>query len=134
VTVEYADAEPSGLASMLGGLIEQNLERDPSRARLLRPAVASIAAPDAGVSVMLRLEPKRVLVADGTGDAHVRIAADSTKLLELTAAPLRFGFPDALSREGRAVLRDVLSGRVRIGGLVAHPARLARLTMLLSVR
>jgi hypothetical protein len=134
VTVDYADADPSGLASMIGGLIEQNLERDPSRARLLRPAVASIAAPDAGVSVTLRLHPERVLVADGAGKAHLRISASSAKLLELTAAPLRLGFPDALSRQGRAVLRDVLSGRVRIGGMLAHPVRLARLTMLLSVR
>lgn len=119
---------------MLGGLIEQNLERDPARAKLLRPAVASIAASDAGVSVTLRLEPTRVLVADGSGGAHLRIVADSERLLELTAAPLRFGFPDAFSRQGRAVLRDVLSGRVRIGGMLSHPARLARLTMLLSVR
>ena len=134
MTVDYADADPSGLASMIGGLIEQNLERDPSRSRLLRPAVASIAAPDAGVAVTLRLEPERVLVADGAGEAHLRIAASSAKLLELTAAPLRLGFPDALSRQGRAVLRDVLFGRVKIGGMLTHPVRLARLTMLLSVR
>ena len=134
MTVDYADADPSGLAAMIGGLIEQNLERDPSRSRLLRPAVASIAAPDAGVAVTLRLEPERVLVADGAGEAHLRIAASSAKLLELTAAPLRFGFPDVLTRQGRAVLRDVLSRRVRIGGMLSHPARLARITMLLSVR
>jgi hypothetical protein len=134
VTIEYADPEPSGLAAMLGGLIEQNLERDPSRARLLRPAVASIVAPDAGVSVTLRLEPRHVVVADGVGEAHLRIAANSAKLLELTGVPLRFGFPDALAKQGRAVLRDVLTGRIRIGGMLAHPRRLARLTMLLSVR
>ena len=134
MTVDFADADPSGLAAMIGGLIEQNLERDPVRSRLLRRAVASIAAVDAGVTVTLRLEPERVLVADGAGEAHVRIAASSAKLLELTAAPLRLGFPDALSRQGRAVLRDVLFGRVRIGGMFTHPVRLARLTMLLSVR
>jgi hypothetical protein len=134
VTVEYADAEPSGLASMIGELIDQNLARDPSRARLLRPSVASITAPDAGVSVMVHVAPRRVVVADGEGAAHLRIAADSGRLLELTAAPLRFGFPDAFSKRGRAVLRDVLAGRVRIGGMLAHPARLVRLTMLLSVR
>jgi hypothetical protein len=134
VTVQYADAEPSGLGAMLGGLIEQNLERDPSRSRLLRPAVASIAARDAGVSVTLQLEPGRVLVADGTRAAHLRIVADSDKLLELTTAPLRFGLPDAFSKQGRAVLGDVLTRRVRIGGMMSHPVRLARLTLLLSVR
>ena len=134
MTVEYADPEPGGLAAMLGGLIEQNLERDPSRVRLLRPSVASISAPDAGVSVTIRLQPRRVVVSDGAGQAHVRITADSSKLLELTAVPLRFGLPDPFSAAGRAVLRDVLTRRVRIGGMVAHPRRMARLSMLLSVR
>jgi len=133
--VDYAGREPSGLGSMLGGLIEQNLERDPSRRRLLRPSVVSVTAPDAAVSVTVRLEPGRVEVADGaTGSAHLRVIADSSKLLELTAAPLRFGLPDAFSRDGRRLLRDVLRRRVRITGMVAHPRRLARFATLLSVR
>jgi hypothetical protein len=32
------------------------------------------------------------------------------------------------------VLRDIVRGRLRIGGLVSHPIRAARLTKLLSVR
>ena len=132
--VEYVDPEPGGLASMLGGLIEQNLEREPSRAALLRPAVTSISAADAGVSVTIRLLPRRVVVCAGAAKAHLRITADSAKLLELTAVPLRFGLPDPFSGDGRAVLRDVLGRRVRIGGMLAHPVRLARFTRLLSVR
>ena len=34
-------SEPSGLAAMLGGLIDQNLARDPARERLLRPSPGS---------------------------------------------------------------------------------------------
>ena len=47
--VRFADAEPNGLASMVGDLIEQNLARKPSRARLLTGGSATLVAPDAGV-------------------------------------------------------------------------------------
>jgi hypothetical protein len=134
VTVTVVGSEPSGLATMLVELIEQNLERDPGRRRLLRPCVAMLRAPDADVTVHLRIEPDRVRVGDGdVPDAHLRIRADSERLLALTNAPLRLGLPDPTSAEGRSVLLDLLLRRVHVGGLIRHPLRLVRLTSLLSV-
>ena len=134
MTVVYGSDEPSGLASMVGGLIDQNLDRDPSRLRLLRPSSATITVPDAGVAITVRTGPGEVEVRDGADpDTHLAITADSERLLALTSAPLRFGLPDVFDARGRAVLGDVLSGRVRIRGLLTHPRRLARLSSLLSV-
>ena len=134
MSVVLVDHEPSGLAAMLAGLIEQNLARDPSRRELLHPVLVAITAPDAGVSVTLRIAPDRVEVADGADPtAELAIEADSSALLALTAAPLRFGLPDPLRPAGRAVLRDVLGRRVRIRGVFAHPRVLSRLSSLLSV-
>ena len=134
MSVAYADPEPSGLAAMVGGLIDQNLKRDPARRRLLRTAVVAIAVPDAGVSITLRLGPDGIELQDGADPtAHLSIVADSDRLLALTSAPLLFGWPDPFDRRGRAVLRAVISGRVRIRGLVRHPRRLARFSSLLSV-
>ena len=131
----FADAEPSGLGAMLGGLIDQNLRREPARERLLGPMLVTIEAPDAGVGVTLRVDPGRILVADGAASgAQIAISADGPRLLELAAAPLRFGLPDPLRPDGRAVLRDVLARRVRIRGMISHPRLVSRLTMLLSVR
>jgi hypothetical protein len=128
-------AGTSGLAEIMGDLIEQNLARDPARSRLLRPAVVAIAAIDAEVGVTLRIAPGHVAIVDGLDDAaQIGITATSADLLALTDVPLRFGLPDPLRREGRRVLGDVLAGRVRIRGMMSHPRRLARLTMLLSVR
>ena len=119
---------------MVGGLIDQNLERDPSRLRLLRSSSATITVPDAGVAITVRTGPGEVEIRDGADPgAQLAITADSERLLSLTAAPLRFGLPDVFDARGRAVLRDVVSGRVRIRGMVAHPRRLARLSSLLSV-
>lgn len=134
MSVVLVDREPSGLATMLAGLIEQNLERDPSRRRLLLPGLVSITAPDARVSVTLRIEPDHVEVADSADPtAELAILADSSSLLALTAAPLRFGLPDPFRPAGRAVLRDVVARRVRIRGMLAHPRLLARVSSLLSV-
>lgn len=132
--VTVVGSEPSGLAWMVAELIEQNLARDPERRRLLHPSVAVLDAPDAEVTVFLRIDPDGVRVGDGdVPDAHVRIRSDSGRLLDLTNAPLRFGLPDALTPEGRAIVRDLLARRLRIRGLLRHPLRLARLTELLSV-
>jgi hypothetical protein len=134
VTVVYRGEEPSGLASMVGELIDQNLERDPTRLRLLRSSSATITVPDADVAITVRTGPGEVEIRDGADPgAQLAITADSERLLSLTAAPLRFGLPDVFDARGRAVLRDVVSGRVRIRGMVAHPRRLARLSSLLSV-
>jgi hypothetical protein len=132
--IEIAEEDPSGLAELLANLIGQNLERDPSRRRLVRPTVATVRALDADVVVTLRLERDRVVVTEGASPgAHLRIHADAGSLLELAAVPLRLGLPDPLSREGRRVALDLLSGRLRVRGLLRHPIRLARLTRLLSV-
>ena len=86
------------------------------------------------VEEFLRIHPDGVRAGDGdVPGAHLRIQADSGRLLDLTTAPLRFGLPDPMAPEGRAILRDLLARRVRIRGLLRHPLRLARLTQLLSV-
>lgn len=132
--VTVVGPEPSGLASMVAELIEQNLSRDPARRGLLRPSVAVLDASDADVTVFLRITPEDVRVGDGNvPDAHLSIRAQSGRLLDLTTTPLRFGLPDVLSREGRAIVGDLLGRRLRIRGLLRHPLRLARLTKLLSV-
>jgi hypothetical protein len=134
VTITVVGGEPSGLASMVADLIEQNLARDPARRTLLRPSVAVLDAPDADVTVFLRIERAGVRVGDGdVPDAHLRIRSDSGRLLDLTTAPLRWGLPDPLRPEGRSIAGDLLRGRIRIGGLLLHPLRLVRLTKLLSV-
>ena len=134
MTITVVGGEPSGLASMVADLIEQNLARDPTRTALLRWSVAVLDAPDADVTVFLRIERDGVRVGNGdVPDAHLRIRSDSGRLLDLTTVPLRAGLPDPLRPEGRAIIGDLLRRRIRIRGLLRHPLRLVRLTKLLSV-
>jgi hypothetical protein len=134
--VTYADLDPSGLSSMIGGLIDANLRANPDRAELLRPCVVVLAATDAGVSTSLRISPSGVEVANeppGPG-VDLGVRASSGDLIALSAMPLRFGLPDPLRRDGRAIIGGLLRRRIRVSGLVRHPAKLTRLTRLLSVR
>ena len=132
--VRYDDAEPNGLAMMVGGLIEANLAAHPDRRRLLsKMATYSISAPDVGVAVSIRLSPQGVNVRNGVvGKPQVRIEAGSDDLLGLSAVPLRFGLPDVKSKEGRTVNRKLLKGELKVKGLILHPAKLGRLNKLLS--
>jgi hypothetical protein len=135
VKVEYRDPEPNGLATLVGGIIQSNLDRDPERARLLRRATIWVTSTDAGVSMSLRLTRTGVQVANGrVGRPDLRIVGSSQTLVELSSVPLRLGLPDLLTREGRVVARKLLSGEIRAAGLFIHPRKLARLNLLLSVR
>jgi hypothetical protein len=137
VEVVYEDAEPNGLASMIGGIIQGNLEAHPERERLVTegvPATFSISAPDVDVAVSIRLSAGGVQVRNGAvSKPNVRIEADSETLMGLSAAPLRFGLPDATKKEGREIIGKMLSRALKVGGAVAHSGKLARLNKLLSV-
>jgi hypothetical protein len=134
VTVSFADAEPNGLADLVGRLIGSNLERDPGRRRLLTSSVVQLTSSDAEVSATIRLSSGVVEVANGAaGPAHLRVVAPADDLLELASAPLRLGLPDPLRRGGRAVLRRIATRDVRVRGMLRHPVRLSRFTRLLSV-
>ena len=133
MSVTFADDEPNGLAALLGELIEQNLRRDPTRHRLLQPGIIAIESTDAEVAATLRFTHGSVEVANGADPrARIRVQAPGAALLELVGAPLRFGFPDAASKRGRAVVADILRGEIRVHGLVTRAAAVRRLTMLLS--
>jgi hypothetical protein len=133
--VDYVDEEPNGLATMIGGLIQGNLNDHPERERLLRPAVVGVVADDAGVGITLRISPGRVVVVNGVvGDPMVIVRADAGTLTELSSAPLRFGLPDPLSADGRAITRKLRNGELKVKGLSKHPGTVRRLNRLLSVR
>jgi hypothetical protein len=132
--VEFVAADPSGLATLIGGLIEANLAAHPERSSLLRPAVVGLVAVDAGVAITLRIAPRGVTVVDGLGGRpQIVIEADSDTLTELSSVPLRLGFPDPTTAEGRAVAGKLIRGELKVRGLARHPGIVSRLNRLLSV-
>ena len=135
MTVRFADAEPNGLAELVGRLIDANLQADPERRRLLRPALIELWASDADIQATIVLSPDDVAVSNGLSEPkpHLKLVADAYDLVELAGAPLRFGFPDVFRAQGRSVVVRIATGHVRVSGMVRHPLRLSRFTRLLSV-
>jgi hypothetical protein len=132
--VTDTDPEGAGLAELVVGLLEQNLERDPSRRRLLRGGAVVVAASDAGSAIRIELAPELPWAAGWPLAAPVEVRAPSVALMALAAVPLRFGLPDVLSRDGRRIVGGILQGTIRVRGLVLHLPTVRRLTMLLSAR
>jgi hypothetical protein len=134
VIVRFVDADPNGLADLVGRLIEANLEAEPERRRLLRAGVIELSASDAQMQATIGLSTDGVTVSNGPAGPrpHLRVVADAYDLVQLAGAPLRFGFPDAFDAQGRAVLGRIARRHVRVSGMFRHPIRLSRFTRLLS--
>jgi hypothetical protein len=135
VTVRFDDAEPNGLADLVGRLIETNLEAEPDRSALLRDTVVLLTASDAAIEATVTLSSAGVDVSNGPAGRrpHLIIAANAYDLIELAGAPLRLGFPDVVHPDGRRVIRRIATRHVRVSGMLRHPIRLSRFTRLLSV-
>lgn len=126
VTIEGDDVE--GLPRMIAELIRSNTESDPAKARLLERArgAVQIDVPDAEVTVGLKFVPGTVTVSSApVAGADVRITSEAETLLGLSGVPLRFGLPDPFTADGRAVVRAMLAGRLKVRAL---PWKLGMLT------
>jgi hypothetical protein len=134
VTID-AGAGRNGLALLVARLLDEHLE-DPARRRQLRAlrAVVGLSATDAGVALTLAFRGGHLTLYDGLrGDADVVIEARGEQLVQLSLTSLWLGYPHLLNARGRALARDLLSGRLRIRGLLFHPLLVARLARLLAV-
>ncbi|HYG70869.1 MAG TPA: hypothetical protein VEC15_01100 [Actinomycetota bacterium] len=134
--VVHADAEPNGLADLLGRLLEGNLAADPTRAKLLVGTTVAIRAVDADVAVVLELSPRAIVIRREAAIApkcDLAIEATSADLLAMTAAPLALGLPDPRTPSGREILVKIARGQIRIRGLIRSPVLTTRVARLLSV-
>lgn len=129
------DGDLEGLAGMIADLIEGNLNADPGRARLLEGPARRVAitSSDIEAHVGLVMGDGRISVSgDRATDPHLSITTDSETLLDLPRAKLLFGLPSPGDPLGRATIRKMLSGRLKIRGL-ARIGLLTRVQRLLSV-
>lgn len=132
--------DDAGLAGMLAGLIRQNIEQHPDKeAELLRlSADIVITVPDAEVTVTLAFGPGGLIVYEGERDgargrARLRVTADSETVLALPLVKISAGLPNLFARSSAPLRKGLARGKVRIAGMLRHPATLVRFTRLVSV-
>ena len=137
-------AEENGLASMLAGLVRQNLEAKPHKEGDFNAltGVVSIVADDAEVSLTLRFEGGKLTIHDGiVGIPDVTIRGSSDIILALSNLPLTtpLGLPIPNPRDKQAVetVKSVIdamrAGKFHVYGMFFHLPLVMRLTRLMSI-
>ncbi|HPQ72044.1 MAG TPA: hypothetical protein PKW95_23175 [bacterium] len=132
-------AQDVGFASMLTDLMVQNVEQNPARRAIFNAMRGSIALEvmDAEVALTLDFLGGELVVYDGVKNgADVVVSADSSTVLDLSNVKLLLGMPDVFDASGRAVVKKLLSGEVKLRGrgLLNKPGLLPGFNKLLSVR
>lgn len=135
--VDYADQEPSAFASMLGGLIQANVESRPEKRRDFENLVAGVGiwVTDIDEGVTLEFKGGALTVHNGlTPGRDITIRADADTVMSLSN--LKVGLlklPVYYDSVGRGVAAKLLTGRLRIDGLVGNLATLNTVTRIFSV-
>jgi hypothetical protein len=126
----------SGLASMMGTLLAQNVERAPGKFADFKRLNADVLidVKDLGEAITLSFGGERCTIHNGrTGRPQVSITTDSETLMRLSMLHIgALGLPNYFDEPGRGVLRAMRTGKLRIGGM-HHLGTLNRVTRLFSV-
>jgi hypothetical protein len=134
-----AGAEDNGLCCMLSELLKENLKNSPIKKLDLKllgllGRRVGIVARDADVSLTLEFSGGRVTLHDGVlPDCDLVISTDAEKVTNLSLLDVKYGMPVFHDEKGRKVLADLLTGALKIDGLVKHPVALTLVTRLMSV-
>lgn len=141
-----AQAADNGLAMMLQGLLAESIVASASKRRDFESMSSSfgIVAPDAEVSVTLEFSRGRCTIYDGLRhEPDLVITADSGKIPELSLLSFRYGLPWLIDDQGKALVMALVTGQIRIDGLIKIPPTplrtakaaldLFRLTRIISV-
>ena len=136
MTYVVTDPELAGLGQMLADLVRANIEADPARAKLLEgvSGKVNVHARDAEVSVGMEFKDGQLFVhPEPFPSATLTIETDSDTLMGMSTVPLRFGMPDVVTPDGRAVVGKMLTGGLKVRGMVKGMPLMVRLQKLLSV-
>lgn len=136
--VEYVSGEDaSAFAQMLGGLIEANVS---SRAEKRKDfdtlkARVGIYVTDIEEGVTLDFQGGHLVVHDGLqGGRDLTIRADADTVMQLSNVRIGFArMPNYFDATGRDVVAKMLSGRLRVDGILGNLTTLNQVTRLFSV-
>ena len=136
--VEYGDEEPSAFASMLGGLIEANVESRPEKQHDFQTLVAKVGiwVTDINEGVTLDFQGGTLLVHTGLKPRRrLTIRTDAETVMNLSNLKIGFmGMPVYYNDVGRGIAFKLLQGKLKIDGLLSNVATLNAVTRIFSVQ
>ena len=136
-TVVYSDREPSAFASMLGGLIQANVENSAAKKKDFESLAAKVGiwVTDIDEGVTLDFHSGSLVVHNGLhGKRDITIRAEADTVMNLSNLRIGlFGMPVYYDEVGRGVAAKLLRGKLRIDGLLGNLATLNTVTRIFSV-
>ncbi len=127
-------AERNGLAVALREIVALNVRDRPLAARVYQRLNIAAAVRLADMAPPLTLDFQRGSLTVHTGtpprSAKVAIVTDARGLIAFAEAPKLAGLPDLRTREGRVVVRRLLSRRLRLRGVLRHPLAMLAVALL----
>ncbi len=136
--VVYADDEPSAFASMLGGLIEANVRSHPEKERDFDSLKARVGiwVTDIDEGVTLEFARGNLIVHNGLKSRRtLTIRTDADTVMSLSNLKIGLlGLPVYYDEVGRAVALKLLTGKLKIDGLLPNVMTLNTVTRIFSVQ
>ena len=137
--VTYAEGdEASAFGQMLGGLIQANVENSAERRQDFEKlkALVGVYVTDIEEGVTLDFQRGHLVVHNGLQAARdVTIRAESGTVMMLSNLKIGFaGMPNYFDSSGREVVGKMLSGKLKIEGLLGNVTTLNQVTRLFSVQ
>jgi hypothetical protein len=129
-------ADEIPFAGILADLLTENLTQHPAKASAFRRMHGSavIALTDIDAAVTLAFAAGQLRITEGIiGNPELVIRTTSDCVMDLNALRIVAGLPWCFNEAGRRVLAHLATGRLKIGGMFAHPVLLTRLTKIMSV-
>jgi hypothetical protein len=137
--VEYTDGDDaSAFAMMLGGLIEANVAGRPEKKEDFDSLKARVGIQvlDIEESVTLDFRGGRLNVSNGLKrDRKITIRTDADTVMMLSNLAIGpFGMPVYFDTVGRGIVSKLLTGGLKIDGMLANIPTLNQVTRVFSVR
>jgi hypothetical protein len=118
-----AVGELNGVARLLARVVDEKLE-EPEKKRVFDRLdfVLAVHVIDVGQSASVAFRRGEATVSRGrTGPVDLAVECDNATFLQFTMFRLGWrGLPNVFDTNGRSVLRKLLTGRLRIRGLLRH--------------
>jgi len=129
-------AEEVPFSFIISELLSSNIEQKAEKMRTFKSmyGVVAIYLVDIEAAVSLIFAGGTLSIVPGiAGKPDIIIKTDSDKVMGLNLISVRLGLPYYFDKAGLTVLKQLLSGDIKIKGMLAHPILLTKLTKIMSV-
>jgi len=138
-SVMLADGdEANGLAYLINMLLSQNLSANPEKQKLAAKMNCTIGIDsiDTEQKVTLTFSPEQLIIKnDFTKPRHITVSATTDHIMEVSQLKvIRNIFPVGfLTKRGWQLIKEILTGRFKIKGLIIHPLKVIKFVALVSI-